>query len=70
MRTTYTPEQVKELCGGSFPASSFKWERAHHFAFKGKVLCAYGGPLENELLDGPGIVFNARLSEQFADSKK
>ena len=61
MSTSFTPEQVLALCGGSFPGQSgFAWDRVERFELEGGILQPYAG---REILPGPGISLEATLAD-------
>lgn len=54
MSIVFSVEQVKALCGGSFPeAKGFRWQSVEHFEFEDGRFDPYSGPV---ILPGPPII--------------
>ena len=53
MKAKFTTEQVRTLCGGTFPYfNGFDWNRVGYFLFEGEGLQPYAG---GEILPGPTL---------------
>ena len=58
---TFFVEQVKALCGGSFPDDTdFDWAAVERFELENNVLQPYAG---KQILPGPGIIVAIKLDD-------